>query len=53
MLFILPDTIESCKFLDEEEKKHVLVKIAHGGTGRTTQATSVWKSEQVIECFIV
>jgi len=52
MLFIIPDSIESSTFLNEEEKKHVLNKIAQAGTGKTTRATSAWKFEQVIECLI-
>ncbi|KAJ3930492.1 MAG: MFS general substrate transporter [Lentinula lateritia] len=52
MLFTLPDGVESSRFLDEEEKKHVLAQVSQAGTGRTNRTTSTWKSEQVVECLI-
>ncbi|KAJ3895279.1 MFS general substrate transporter [Lentinula edodes] len=52
MLFTLPDSVESSRFLDEEGKKHVLTKVSQAGTGRTNRTTSTWKSEQVVECLI-
>ncbi|KAF9078724.1 major facilitator superfamily domain-containing protein [Rhodocollybia butyracea] len=52
LLFILPSTVESSRFLNEEEKKHVLDSVARSGTGKTTRSTSAWKFEQVIECLI-
>ncbi|KAJ4490145.1 MFS general substrate transporter [Lentinula aciculospora] len=52
MLFTLPDSIESSRFVDEEEKKHVLNKVAQAGTGETNRTTGTWKSEQAIECLI-
>ncbi|KAJ3715127.1 major facilitator superfamily domain-containing protein [Lentinula raphanica] len=52
MLFILPDSIESSRFLDKEEREHILNKVAQEGTGKTNRTTSTWKSEQVIECLI-
>ncbi|KAJ3793024.1 major facilitator superfamily domain-containing protein [Lentinula aff. detonsa] len=52
MLFTLPDSIESSPFLSEEEKKHVLDKVSQEGTGKTNRMTSIWRSEQAIECLI-
>ncbi|KIK68489.1 hypothetical protein GYMLUDRAFT_256207 [Collybiopsis luxurians FD-317 M1] len=52
LLFLLPDTIETSSFLNEQEKKHVLDRVAQAGTGRTNRTTSAWKFEQAVECLI-
>ncbi|OJD17252.1 hypothetical protein AJ78_02634 [Emergomyces pasteurianus Ep9510] len=48
MLFYLPDTIASCKFLDERERRYAEERVDVAGTGRTRHE---WKREQMIECL--
>ncbi|PBK79473.1 MFS general substrate transporter [Armillaria gallica] len=51
ILFILPDSIESCGFLNEEEKKCAQDRVVLAGTGKASKETSQWKRDQVFECF--
>ncbi|KAK2785698.1 hypothetical protein FQN53_007486 [Emmonsiellopsis sp. PD_33] len=48
LFFLLPDTISSCKFLDEKERYYAEQRVAIAGTGKTHH---VWKKEQMIECL--
>ncbi len=52
ILFILPDSIESCGFLNEEEKKCAQDRVVLAGTGKASKETSQWKRDQVFECFL-
>ncbi|PBK69556.1 MFS general substrate transporter [Armillaria solidipes] len=52
ILFILPDSIESCGFLNEEEKKYAQDRVVLAGTGKASKETSQWKRDQVFECFL-
>ncbi|KAG7447434.1 MFS general substrate transporter [Guyanagaster necrorhizus] len=52
ILLILPDSIESCGFLNEEEKKCAQDRVILAGTGKSSKETSQWKREQVFECFL-
>ncbi|EIM90956.1 MFS general substrate transporter [Stereum hirsutum FP-91666 SS1] len=53
MLFTLPDSISSCKFLTEEEKQYATERVAVAGTGNVkAPKASEWKAEQAIECLL-
>ncbi|KAK0216190.1 major facilitator superfamily domain-containing protein [Armillaria fumosa] len=52
ILFILPDSIESCGFLNDEEKKCAQNRVIQAGTGKASKETSQWKRDQVFECFL-
>ncbi|KLJ05870.1 hypothetical protein EMPG_10695 [Blastomyces silverae] len=49
LLFLLPDTIASCSFLNEREKAHAEERVALAGTGKTRHE---WKLDQAIECLM-
>ncbi|PGH34154.1 splicing factor 1 [[Emmonsia] crescens] len=48
LLFLLPNTIASCKFLNEREKRYAEKRVTVAGTGK---ARHEWKQEQMIECL--
>lgn len=48
LLFFLPDSIESCKFLSPEEKECAEQRVVLAGTGKAKHA---WKPAQTIECL--
>lgn len=50
LLLFLPDSIETAKFLTEEERKYAADRVVIAGTGRTANAG--WKLDQVVECLI-
>lgn len=53
MMFTLPDSISSCKFLTEEEKQYATERVAVAGTGNVkAPKASEWKIEQAIECLL-
>ncbi|KAG7441266.1 MFS general substrate transporter [Guyanagaster necrorhizus] len=52
VLLILPDSIESCGFLNEEEEKCAQDRVVVAGTGKASKETSQWKCEQVFEYFL-
>ncbi|PBK80987.1 MFS general substrate transporter [Armillaria gallica] len=52
ILFILPDSIESYGFLNEEEKKCAQDRVVLAGMGKASKETSQWKHDQVFECFL-
>ncbi|KAH8600202.1 MFS general substrate transporter [Bisporella sp. PMI_857] len=52
MLFILPDSINGARFLNEEEKQYAEDRVVLGGTGRVDPTNSQWKLEQVWECLL-
>lgn len=51
LFFILPDGINSCKFLTEEEQACARDRVAIAGTGNATAETKNVKIYQVIECL--
>ncbi|PBK84328.1 hypothetical protein ARMGADRAFT_1133067, partial [Armillaria gallica] len=52
ILFILPDSIESCGFLNEEGKKCAQDRVILAGMGKASREMSQWKRDQVFECFL-
>ncbi|EEH09317.1 allantoate permease [Histoplasma capsulatum G186AR] len=49
LLFLLPDTIATCDFLNEREKIYAEHRVEFAGTGKIRHE---WKREQVIECLM-
>lgn len=49
LLFLLPDTIASCDFLNEREKIYAEHRVEFAGTGKIRHE---WKRDQVIECLM-
>ncbi|KAF2091504.1 MFS general substrate transporter [Saccharata proteae CBS 121410] len=49
LFLLLPDSISSAGFLNEEEKLCAEARVIHDGTGRTKHQ---WKLGQVVECFV-
>ena len=47
LLFFLPDSITSCKFLSAEEKHLAEQRVVLAGTGK---AKHIWKPSQALEC---
>jgi hypothetical protein len=52
IFFILPDTINSARFLTEEEKQYAEDRVVIAGTGRYDPINSHWKLEQALECLM-
>lgn len=50
LLLLLPDSIETAKFLTAEERKHAADRVVIAGTGQT--ADTNWKLDQVVECLL-
>jgi MFS family permease len=50
LLLFLPDSIETAKFLTEEERKYAADRVVIAGTGRTANAG--YKLDQIVECFV-
>ncbi|KAL1679057.1 major facilitator superfamily domain-containing protein [Schizophyllum commune] len=51
LYYILPDGINSCNFLTEEEKACAKDRVALAGTGNATADTKKLKTYQIVECF--
>lgn len=48
----MPDTINSARFLTEEEKQYAEDRVVVAGLGRFDPVNSEWKPSQVLECFL-